>query len=672
MTLNMFQSCSFRQLFMAATFSMTLFCPPASVADVDELLHTPGQQAAYSLFLAMQSLNTAPINESGDILLVTSAPFGLGDITYLVKLKQIIKHQLGLDSIKIAFFSDKETKNKAVQVFADQLGEDYLWIDTSDNSIFDDEGVSGLKNNLLNLVEKSRFSFFISSSDLMDFYVEAQAVSPEKVFYLPCTLHFDSDGLDFSSITKLKVSLEDQRQKMIDHRNKLDTYSSSLLELSRFDFIGDWDYWNTGYGDQTPINELQSYLSQELEYSDSDDGSAILRELRAENSCSVNSLFKDCTFNSLRFGFSDNNVGIYRDPAVDKLLAKGLTAIAEQLVQSINPKFLQRLTHTDDTEKQKAFFEQPGQYFFAYQHDITAKLNLIHAAIHSVDSAEGLKFVMPLSYDALTDPLVKESLLKAGISRVCFWDKDSDDFTLIHLSSTTPGVSIDILSPYPLAHENSLALMYFSDVLVGTTGNSSLFQALQMNKLVNQELIWFHSRITDDLAKQAEGTPLIQDYYQALAPQRQGKAARTLREQPERVFEFNKALVDKLDSSGLFQLMVQSLTGSTTPATQALKEFDSLCNQLGLAGALNQIKGLTPSYLDVIATRVIIEHDLNWHEQADHLSDNLSERKSQLELLKKLAEQINNPVLQNIMHQTLETMADALVGLPQTVIDREL
>ena len=136
MALNLPRFCAFKQLSLAAAFTFSLLSPPATATDVDELLHTPGQQAAYSLFLAMQSIDTPPAKESGDILLMAGVPFGLGDITYLVKLKQIFKNQLGQDAVKVVFFSDQAAKDKAVQVFADQLGDDYIWIDTSPVSTF--------------------------------------------------------------------------------------------------------------------------------------------------------------------------------------------------------------------------------------------------------------------------------------------------------------------------------------------------------------------------------------------------------------------------------------------------------------------------------------------------------------------------------------------------------
>ena len=146
---------------------------------------------------------------------------------------------------------------------------------------------------------------------------------------------------------------------MVDHRNKLDTYSNSLLNQSRFEFTGNKDYWLTGYTEQTPIEELRSYFGNELDYSLARQGNqaeqAILRQMRVNAPCGIDTLFKDCSFNSLRFGFSANNVGIYRDPTVTKLLAQGPETMATQLVQTLPANFLQNLTRTDNPEQQQAF-----------------------------------------------------------------------------------------------------------------------------------------------------------------------------------------------------------------------------------------------------------------------------------------------------------------------------
>ena len=141
------------------------------------------------------------------------------------------------------------------------------------------------------------------------------------------------------------------------------------------------------------------------------------------------------------------------------------------------------------------------------------------------------KFVMPLNPYYLTLPEIKAGLQEARVKTVKFWAQNYG-WTEYDIEGVDAGRVIEILNPFPLTRHNNLALAFFSQLMVGTTGDQSLYEAISMGKLPYHELATHQFFVRHQLESIADH-PALETYFRTLKPEATGESLTYLQAHPE-------------------------------------------------------------------------------------------------------------------------------------------
>ncbi|MGY0216453.1 hypothetical protein ACWJJH_03580 [Endozoicomonadaceae bacterium StTr2] len=265
---------------------------------------------------------------------------------------------------------------------------------------------------------------------------------------------------------------------------------------------------------------------------------------------------------------------------------------------------------SDPLEGMRMLQQQPP--YFSYMHTLFSNLQFLQTLVLAADTPE-ITVIMKLEPEDFEDPLVAEALAKVNVGTVSYWSAKSGErnFSIQAVEpSQQSEVKLRIINPFPLDSRLFQSLGYYSQPVVGTTGELSLFRMLSMGKIPFHEWMTQQRFLNQDLADvaRAAGTPILAEFFELVEPAGKASALRRVLATPENMEAYLNYLRSRHNASAMLKSLIR-----------ATMEDDSLMwkgvAQIEAARATDAIQSL-PSELHDLA---IVRHIFSQIKKLDYL-----------------------------------------------------
>ncbi|UYM18356.1 hypothetical protein [Endozoicomonas euniceicola] len=480
----------------------------------------PGQKVAIMLYAATQPEK----NRGKDLVLISeSAGTGFGIYAFLFRFQEVInedrKKPIPFKRIMLGITEEADTVKRIFQFPAD----------SNDLLLFMDED---LEESPLNEEKASRWIQNSRQTIALVNDVMGDLVPDGKRFRVPYsffeTLHhtenltdiFDLDK-EYQSLTRKLLSTETLNLEK-SFKNLSLEYVKEMIEYAK-------DISEKEVNTYTP---LQANLARE-------------------------------------FGLRSHKIGLLLNkPGERSDYLKQLDLLSEAEIYA--------LTGQDNRKKSLSFF-QSGDYYYSYMHTLFANLQFIQT-ISLASNKKKLTLVMKMKAEDFNDSVVIDALRKVNITRVNFWSNQSAGLTfdLRPTRQDKHGIQINVVNLFPTPELLAQSLAYFSQPVVGTTGELSLFRAISMGKLPLHEWMILQRYLNDEFARIAKDNnqKIMYDYFHYFSPEEKANALRQLLKDPSIIKAFINTLTTQYNASPVLKGLIEQTIDDNSQLWQAISKID--------------------------------------------------------------------------------------------------
>ncbi|WP_145912417.1 hypothetical protein [Endozoicomonas montiporae] len=258
------------------------------------------------------------------------------------------------------------------------------------------------------------------------------------------------------------------------------------------------------------------------------------------------------------------------------------------------------LTGQTNRKKALAFFVS-GNYYYSYMHTLFANLQFIQT-LSLATNKNRLTLIMKMKAEDFEDPAIIDALRKVNITHVKFWSEKSGEveFDLRPAQQDKHGFQIRVVNVFPTPEPLAQSLAFFSQPVVGTTGELSLFRVLSMGKLPLHEWMILQRFVNDEFARIAKesGLETMHDYFRYFSPGKKASALKRILKEPSTISTFTNSLTTRYNASPILRALVEQTMDGSSELWLAISKVDEAIEQ-------NTIHELPPKWQDIAWLRQI-------------------------------------------------------------------
>ena len=575
-----------------------VFDPPVVYEEQEffgETFKNTSQLSIFKLFLAMLDIKKIPRGAANNpnVLLMTVLAGGLGDYTYLHKTAKLLKEEIPDLRVSVMAHGSDMSANKVRSVFT-AFYPQYLISTYAEGEEL---------QKALDVWESAQFRLVLAAqptSFLIDQEKMPQAFYIGEILHLRERLH--TCETEACRIKQLSWIYQTANEDYKEYNNKV----LGLLDEEAFDGVG---FKKTDFSAEQTVLKLAKPVYVDAEYLAGD-----------RSSCNLAQKMMWC-FNAPRFGFGPRDAGILIDENIrDKvhqyqLVSDKLNTGWVQALTKAPAELLEAISGASSSPEQLQFFINGNNYYFGYFHRTNGKLTFIRSILNAHPD-EPVKIVLPLESISLKSPSVVSGLLEGNVRAVRLWTPDYGWEEYLLEGGASDGRTLEIINPYPLAQDVMEALQFFSNVVVGTTGDHSLYAAISMGKLPHQEVISHQFFVRHQLGLISR-QPGIKAFYSTLDPEKTGFLLQQFQQSPQEIAQFTNQLIEEHSANELLASMTRTAGSLSYQLWVFLRTIDDVAD-LSYDLQAAYLHTLSGDQADTARARLILKSIEGVDELVDH------------------------------------------------------
>ena len=538
----------------------------------------------FKLFLSSLNLSVPFDDPSKRVVLSTSIAGGFGDYAYVDKTALLVKKYLPTLSYKAMFSAYESDASRTLKETFRPSYENFWVIKTTDEKEFLNLDAAA------DYLQDSKFSFYLAamvSGKLLKYPETAMnRFSIEEIYQHGAERLIDCAGEDCH---KKEVVLKGRHyvasfynQFYREFKKREDSDCMTMSQVLR-DFQG------------VAVDDFSSDLASGYEYD------------KNEN-CSALPPFR-CKL-SPQFGFGKFDAGfLFDEDVAEKVKNYGMADVKENTsfgatLKDVPDEVLGALTDQEAGEQEIAM-HKGADYYFSYTNNEDHSL-LFALSLLSAYPDKSIKLIAPLKVDSIIgsawyNEINRLELKKLNVDHVNFWSRKAG-WKKIGIQRSG-GRSLTIINPFPLLREQFLALSFFSNMVVGTTGDQSLYEAISMGKLPFHEFISYQFMLRSELESIAFH-PMIKKFLKSPFPAEIGESIKFFEKEPAVTKEFLTELVDKFSANNLLRAIIAEGDNPSSSIRALLGKIDDIKDR-SLDEQEMMITQLSVDQQDVARTRIV-------------------------------------------------------------------